>query len=335
MSENQKTNWGYVLVSVIVCLGVLSVLGGYFRLSSGFAVTLALLAGGVTHGLLRITFEADPLEASPPDRERGSSNPTRPLGPLGPQVVRGRSFHVLKNETQLGPYTREHVANMLKIGQLSWDDLCRGEDMIDWVPLSTVMARPSSVPPPPPSFAAGTRPLPRTSTATPPSRPAAPFDGTPLLVSYAFCLVAASVIELSGGGLTLVVLIVLAGLAVFAALHYQCWKQVPGEFRRLEPKKAAGLMLIPLFNLYWAFVAMPALADSIERWELAEGDRTGSGGVIRAVAKVYATVILVTTVLTIVDPYPGVLVFAYVADLICAVLFFRSALKAERRLLGA
>lgn len=321
MSQPRKVNWAFVAISLIVGLGIVSFSSAYLQLRGVWVLLLGSLGGRATYFVLSLLSETDEAPRS------GSGSHVRT------QCV--PALHLLKNDLKLGPYTREHVANMLKIGQLSWDDVCWSEGMTDWAPLSTVMARPSSVPPPQPSFAAGTRPLPRTSTATPPSRPAAPFDGTLLLVSYAFCLVAASVIELSGGGPTLVGLIVLAGLAVFAALHYQCWKQVPGEFRSLEPKKAAGLMLIPLFNLYWAFVAMPALADSIERWELAEGDRTGSGGVIRAVAKVYATVILVTTVLTIVDPYPGVLVFAYVADLICAVLFFRSALKAERRLLGA
>jgi hypothetical protein len=48
------------------------------------------------------------------------------------------------------------------------------------------------------------------------------------------------------------------------------WKAIPGEFARTTPGKAALLMLIPVFNWYWQFVAFVGLYKDMNK--LTESD---------------------------------------------------------------
>lgn len=60
--------------------------------------------------------------------------------------------------------------------------------------------------------------------------------------------------------------------AVVAALfHYRCWMAIPPHLRALGPIKATGLLLIPVFNLYWTFVAFSSLSRTINCWRIAKG----------------------------------------------------------------
>jgi hypothetical protein len=43
------------------------------------------------------------------------------------------------------------------------------------------------------------------------------------------------------------------------------WEEIPGEFARTTPGNAAGFLLIPLFNLYWWFVAFVGLHHDINK----------------------------------------------------------------------
>ena len=62
----------------------------------------------------------------------------------------------------------------------------------------------------------------------------------------------------------------LAGLAlsVLAAivalvLLYRAWAQIQDGFHRTTPGKAVGFLVIPLFNLYWVFIALVSLATGL------------------------------------------------------------------------
>ena len=59
--------------------------------------------------------------------------------------------------------------------------------------------------------------------------------------------------------------------ALWALLHYQCWKSLPARHRAISPGKAVGYLFIPFFNFYWAFVSFPKLADGVNAWRAESG----------------------------------------------------------------
>ena len=61
----------------------------------------------------------------------------------------------------------------------------------------------------------------------------------------------------------MVVLIV--SLIFWCILHYHLWKVIPRDIARTTPGKAVGLLFIPLFNLYWAFVSCLGLSKDLNK----------------------------------------------------------------------
>jgi len=49
-------------------------------------------------------------------------------------------------------------------------------------------------------------------------------------------------------------------------LHYSCWKALPERYRHASPGIATGLLFVPVFNFYWAFVSLGRLASGLEAW---------------------------------------------------------------------
>ena len=71
----------------------------------------------------------------------------------------------------------------------------------------------------------------------------------------------------------------LAGIACVVLqliLLYKFWKLVPAAEAETTPGKAVGFLFIPLFNIYWSFVAWYSLAKHYDRFEDREGDKTTS-----------------------------------------------------------
>lgn len=73
----------------------------------------------------------------------------------------------------------------------------------------------------------------------------------------------------------------LAWLGVLAAelfLIYQLCRSLPAPLRFDTPGKVAGLLLVPVFHLYWAFRVFPGLTTGALRWKEREsGDKLTSG----------------------------------------------------------
>lgn len=73
----------------------------------------------------------------------------------------------------------------------------------------------------------------------------------------------------------------LAWLGVLAAevfLIYQLCRSLPASLRLTSPGRAAGLLLVPVFHLVWAFRLFPGLATGALRWKEQEsGERLTSG----------------------------------------------------------
>jgi hypothetical protein len=80
---------------------------------------------------------------------------------------------------------------------------------------------------------------------------------------------------LSLGGMLLTITIILAifglpvmiGAAVCAAIFlYRAWDQVQDGEARATPGLAVGLMFVPLFNLYWAYIAIWGLSKNMNSY---------------------------------------------------------------------
>ena len=48
-------------------------------------------------------------------------------------------------------------------------------------------------------------------------------------------------------------------------LLYHGWKEIPGDIARTTPGKAIGFLFIPLFNLYWMFIAYNGLGKDMNK----------------------------------------------------------------------
>lgn len=70
-----------------------------------------------------------------------------------------------------------------------------------------------------------------------------------------------------GAGLAGVYLIhsILAASVSLPILLYKLWQQVQDGNARATPARAVGFLFVPIFNLYWVFVAFPGLADELNR----------------------------------------------------------------------
>ncbi|MCL2083615.1 MAG: hypothetical protein FWH04_10370 [Oscillospiraceae bacterium] len=55
------------------------------------------------------------------------------------------------------------------------------------------------------------------------------------------------------------------GTVFWCMLLYQLWKQIPGDIARTTPGKAVGFCFIPLYNLYWGFVAFAGLGEDMSK----------------------------------------------------------------------
>ena len=75
----------------------------------------------------------------------------------------------------------------------------------------------------------------------------------------------------TAGGLALL------GSIFFYIWLYQSWKSIPSQEREVSPGKAVGMLFIPLFNLYWIFVALPGLSGNLSRSLGRRGIPTGAG----------------------------------------------------------
>lgn len=55
----------------------------------------------------------------------------------------------------------------------------------------------------------------------------------------------------------------IGSMVPFVILHHQLWKTIPPRLRVTTPAKAVGFIFIPVFNIYWAFITWPKLAEGI------------------------------------------------------------------------
>jgi hypothetical protein len=70
----------------------------------------------------------------------------------------------------------------------------------------------------------------------------------------------------------------LIAAVAFLAWLYRAWRAVPARHRDVPPGLAVGLLLVPVWNLYWMFRAIPGLSSALRRAlgerDLVRRDRT-------------------------------------------------------------
>jgi len=64
----------------------------------------------------------------------------------------------------------------------------------------------------------------------------------------------------------LLILATIAQTVLFFVLLYKCWALIQDGYPQTTPGKAVGFWFIPLFNLYWIFVAVRGLAEDLNRF---------------------------------------------------------------------
>ena len=60
------------------------------------------------------------------------------------------SYYLISDGTQTGPFEEAEVLRRVEQGVLSSNDFCRREDMVDWLPIATVLSGATERPTPPP-----------------------------------------------------------------------------------------------------------------------------------------------------------------------------------------
>jgi hypothetical protein len=97
-------------------------------------------------------------------------------------------------------------------------------------------------------------------------------------------------------------------------LHYACWKALPEPCRRTTPRMAVGLLFVPVFNLYWAFVSFGRLASGFEAWGVDHPERpirpTSALAIAKAASLVASWTIGLLPVLAVIVGIVDVTLFA-------------------------
>jgi hypothetical protein len=77
-------------------------------------------------------------------------------------------------------------------------------------------------------------------------------------------------------GIIMMAFLVGAGIAVLITfLVYNVYKDIPAQYQQLPPGQV-WLLIIPLFNLYWNFVAYPKISESFKLYAQSKGQDDGS-----------------------------------------------------------
>jgi hypothetical protein len=124
------------------------------------------------------------------------------------------------------------------------------------------------------------------------------------------------------GWLFLALLIAAPTIVVSCILLYRAWNQITDGEHRTSPGKAVGFCFIPLFNLYWYFVAYLGLAEDLNKYTAAR--RIPAKPISTGLAITYCVLLVVETALIIAPGLWSVLGFllAIPATIIYLVLMY-------------
>jgi hypothetical protein len=82
--------------------------------------------------------------------------------------------------------------------------------------------------------------------------------------------------SLMSSGIIMMAMLVSIGIAVLITfLVYNVYKDIPAQYQQMPPGQV-WLLIIPLFNLYWNFVAYPKISESYRLYAQSKGQDDGS-----------------------------------------------------------
>ena len=114
--------------------------------------------------------------------------------------------------------------------------------------------------------------------------------------------------------LVLPIMALAVAYTAWGILHYACSKALPERHRRTTPGMTAGLLFVPLFNFYWAFVSLHRLASGFEAWGEEHPDRqikpAGNLAIAKATSFVASWTIGLLPVLAVIVAIVDVTLFA-------------------------
>ena len=113
-------------------------------------------------------------------------------------------------------------------------------------------------------------------------------------------------------------------------LHYACWKALPERYRQTTPGMATGLLFVPFFNFYWAFVSLGRLASGLEAWGEEHPNREirPTGGL--AIAKA-ASFVAYWTIAWL----PGLAAIVAITDVVLFALYYRAVVHNANEVIAA
>lgn len=194
-------------------------------------------------------------------------------------------YYADANAQPVGPLTLDEIRRIVAAGVIPPDVLVCEANGETWRPLTAFAGLPRTAPP-----RAGVPPMAGPVSAASDPKQVAGRLGLyfnvavlALAVGLILELVALHTERLHGDDTLHAerLLSLLAWLGVLAAevfLIYQLCRSLPASLRFTSPGRAAGLLLVPVFHLVWAFRLFPGLATGALRWKEQEsGERLTSG----------------------------------------------------------
>jgi hypothetical protein len=171
-------------------------------------------------------------------------------------------WHYQTNNQPTGPIDFSEVEALIQNGKITRSTKVWREGMADWQPANDTelqSAFPQNVPPPvaPPPVSQS----PLTNQAL--SAQISPADDVNRLdnwfLTFWICMAAGiplSIVIVGVGG-------IIAGFVFYCFIIHKLWSLIPVNVAKTTPGKAVGFSFIPLFNLYWSFVAFHGLAQAL------------------------------------------------------------------------
>jgi len=159
-------------------------------------------------------------------------------------------------------------------------------------------------------------------TTPPAPSPIAPASLNQAFLIGASCLIAGVVLWIVFIGIP----IFIVGIVFMAIFIYRCWTLIQDGPHRTTPGLAVGLMFIPLFNMYWQFVAFAGLAKDLNayaRERSLSAPRANEG------------VALAACILSISSLIPLIGIFTGLAGMICWIIAALSIKNAAVAIAGA
>lgn len=162
-------------------------------------------------------------------------------------------WYYVRNNQRIGPVDEAAIISLIQNGTIERKTLVWKEGMADWIRADAceLADKFAAIPPTPPGLTL-TAYVPSEANYTPES-----FHKLWLWYTWLICLGAVFTFILIG------IPALIAAVVIGYILLYRFWRIIQDGKARTSPGVAVGFCFIPLFNLYWMYVAWVGLAKDI------------------------------------------------------------------------